>query len=329
MGKKIGEIVGHNPDNRTYMGSDTIVSDCLVGVEVEAERLFIDIPRDGMMFNKYWKIVKDGSLRNGGAEFVLSNPLSGKDLVDGVVSLEKDVKGKELNPKFPDSTSVHIHLDVRHFSQEELYNLILIYIIFERALFNYAGPDRKDNIFCTYFDDCQAILELISAQFTQGDDGAFRDRLTRFQKYSSCNLLSVYEHGSLEFRQHVGEIKSEKILRWINILLSMHKYVQTNKIVPNNIPFEISQQGIDAFTKKVFSKYARHLDYAGLDKGVLEGIRLAQDLIHYEGMECTSYGKGEKTPFDKYLHKLGKEKPKAIIEEDWANIIFEGQEIRL
>lgn len=45
MMRNIGEIVGHPSDNRTYLKSPTIVSECLVGIEVEAEGLYIDVPR--------------------------------------------------------------------------------------------------------------------------------------------------------------------------------------------------------------------------------------------------------------------------------------------
>lgn len=326
MMRNIGEIVGHPSDNRTYLKSPTIVSECLVGIEVEAEGLYIDVPRQGSVpFNKYWSMVYDGSLRNGGCEFILQNPLTGKDLISALMSLERGLKEKGLAPQFSDNTSVHVHVDVRDLTLNELRNFILVYIIFERALFNYAGIDRKDNIFCTSFDDSQAIIDMIANQFEKMDEGHFRESLNRYEKYSSCNLLSVRDHGSLEFRHHSGEIKASRLLRWVNILLSLKKYVQNQRIVPNNIPTEISQIGIQRFSNMVFGKYAAYLEYPDFENGVLEGIRLAQDLIYHNNMEFKEYQEKEPSLFKKYLKKIGKELPPPLKEDDWFNIIFEGK----
>lgn len=328
----IGSIVGHPPDNRSFAHSSTVVSDCLVGVEVEVEGLDVELQRHiPLGFGKYWNLVHDGSLRNGGVEFVLKNPLSGKDLVDSLINLERRIKEEGWNPKMSDNTSVHVHLDVRNLSRDELRNLVILYTIFEKALFNYAGPDRRDNIFCTSFGDSQGIIELLAKQFDSSDD-MFHINLGNFQKYSSCNLHAIADHGSLEFRNHEGEFKTVRLLRWINILLSMHKYVTMKRIVPVNISGEISQIGIGRFTKMVFGKFSNFLEYDELEEGVLDGIRLVQDLVYIDKIDYKEYTKDDSSLFEKYLKKLGKEAPKVPkphIDEDWANIIFEGMEVGL
>ena len=312
--KTVGELTGHSSDPRSVVPSKKLVSDDLIGVEIELEWLH-GLPMKGVRpssYNKYWSIVKDGSLRGeGSAEFILSQPLAGRDLVRSLINFEKTVSDNDWEPDFSDRTSVHIHVDVRDMTKDEVRNFIILYTIFERVLFKYAGPDRNDNIFCPGFEYSQAIIENLHAQFNY-PDGLYNMGLDSFEKYTSCNLKSILVHGSLEFRQHAGEFKASRLLKWINILLSMRKYATGMRFIPENIPMEISMLGTKKFTGRVFGKYLKDLEYPELDADVLEGIRLAQDIIHYEKIEDRSMITGEvkDSLFEKYMKKLGKDNPK-------------------
>lgn len=330
----IGSLVGHPADQRSVLSSKRLVSDSLIGVEIELEGLH-DLPhitRAQQEYTKYWNIVKDGSLRGeGNAEFVLAEPLGGKDLVRSLLNFERTVRTKKWEPDLSDRTSVHIHVDVRDLTKDEVRNFVLLFIIFERVLFKYAGPDRNDNIFCQGFEYSQGILPDITQQFKVPDE-VFNRHLVNFEKYAACNLKSITTHGSLEFRLHVGEFRASRLLEWINILLSMKKYASGVRFIPTNLPSEISSLGINKFFKQVFGRFSRSLDYPELETDILEGIRLSQDVIHYDSIieepSPSAQLKKKKSPFQCYLEKNKKvsvEKRITIDElvPDWQKIIFE------
>ena len=140
--KKMHQLL-HNisADPCTYTPSDKFVSSSLVGVEFELEgmnRFRVDDPE----FAAYWKIVEDGSLRDGGKEFVLSRPFAGADLDKALSLFDKHVSKSGHDIKISDRTSVHVHIDVRDLTFAQL-------TIFETALFNMAGETRANNIFAT------------------------------------------------------------------------------------------------------------------------------------------------------------------------------------
>jgi len=336
MKKMIGDSIGHSPDTKTCVPSDALVDTTLVGVEVELENIRgLDVDGGTVPYGKRWVAVYDGSLRDHGAEFVLREPLSGKDLVDSLIALERKLKYDGIEPRISDRTSVHIHLDIRSLSIEELRNLILLYTIFERPLFNYAGKNRKHNIFCASFADTQGLLPIIHKSIMTKDE-MHRHFFGGFQKYTSCNLLAIMQHGSIEFRQHAGEFRAVKLLRWINILMSMHKYAQMKRIIPKNLGSEISELGMERFTRMVFGKFYDNLVYPDMERDVLEGIRLSQDLIHMLDIEKHNQVEAaelDKRPFTAYLKKLGRDIPEeghidmggidyTGIDMDWMKVVL-------
>ena len=342
MKDMIGTHIGHAPDTKTCVPSDALVASTLVGVEVELENIHdIEVGGHPIGFSKRWVAVHDGSLRNGGVEFVLREPLGGKDLVESLMELERGLRDSGRKPLMSERTSVHIHLDIRSLTVQELRNLIILYTIFEKVLFKYAGKTREHNIFCASFADAQALLPMINTSLMQGKT-IQRHRFGGFQKYASCNLLAILDHGSLEFRHHSGEFRAAKLLRWINILMSMHKYAQMKRIIPKNLGNEISLIGLEKFTRMVFGKFYEHLEYPEIEMDILEGIRLSQDLIHMPEIEENDRpvrNIESPRPFAAYLKKLGHEPPEIPenieinidnidgIDMDWVKIVLNRGEV--
>lgn len=176
-----------------------------LGIEVEVEGV-----REFRNSSPYWTMTDDGSLRNNGKEFV-SLPIKAWRVEHALNVLFSDLN-KTID--FSDRTSVHIHMNIRTLTLAQLETLIITYIVFERALFNFVGEDRYNNIFC---------IPIIETQFGTYLKNLITNKELSFkwQKYTAMNALPIWDKGTLEFRHLAGTGDISRILTWINLLLSL------------------------------------------------------------------------------------------------------------
>src|SRR3972149_6708240 len=123
---KLEALFKITPDVRQSVPCEEIIDNTtLCGIEVEAEG--IDIPRNSKKLPQFykdltfWSVKEDGSLRNGGKEFIFKQPLGGTDIVRALEQLEKKIKEHDINPDMTHRTSLHLHIDVRNMTIEELF----------------------------------------------------------------------------------------------------------------------------------------------------------------------------------------------------------------
>ena len=135
----IGELIGRRPDKKLYKEDSTLVSnEHAVGVELELEniRYFRREEKYPDIF-QFWNAVEDGSLRQG-TEFIFSEPYKAANISRALEVMDEFLKVYKYNgkpAKISDRCSVHVHLDVRDMTSEDLNNLVLVYMFFERVLF--------------------------------------------------------------------------------------------------------------------------------------------------------------------------------------------------
>ena len=161
-----------------------------VGIECEIENVC-----NGTYFgihDPYWHKTKDGSLRNNGAEFI-SIPLKVTRVEQALNILFNQTLSKEVS--YSTRTSTHVHINVRTLTLKQLESMVLTYMIFERALFNWIGNDRHKNIYCVPLHDvvlqrnfCKRVL----------------DNNINWEKYTALNLRPIYEKGTVEYRHLEG-----------------------------------------------------------------------------------------------------------------------------
>lgn len=184
-----------------------------IGVEMEIENC-----REYIKINPYWTTTDDGSLRHYGAEF-LTPPIRAWRIENALKHLFNDLN-KDV--EFSERTSVHIHMNVRTLTIKQLQVLLLTYILFEKTLFHYVGQERYRNVFCVPLVETTIGQELNSLfQYDSLGD-------TQWHKYTACNLLPIYQKGTLEFRHMHGTGDIKKIITWINFLLSLKKFALRN-----------------------------------------------------------------------------------------------------
>lgn len=302
--KKLSAITGISPDGKKYQTSrDYILSRCSIGIEIEVENMRQPIreinteeertaglrglnrreptlgrrrPPTQDLFGEYWKVVSDGSLRNNGIEFI-SSPVWGEDINRALDNLQLLVTQSGNEPDFSERTSVHIHLDVRNLDTLQLFNLLVLVMIFERTLVRYCGGVREENVFCLPFYKAEAAVSTLANLADENVD--FLRVLDSTFKYNGFNIRPIARQGSVEFRYHYGTMDKNRIKEWINIIYCLKREAtKIDDILA--LPEEISKMGVNGYMNKVFGKYAKVLDNTTINDDVYAGIRLAQDIIY-------------------------------------------------
>ena len=263
---------GHRPAVIPEGCDEFVLPHCMMGVEVEMEFFGNhDSVIDDIRRLLYWSRVNEGSLRNG-TEIVLGQPLMGKQLRDALVEMS-EVLHNNRRVDFNFRTSVHVHMDIRDLSHEELHNLVVLYTIWERTFFRNLFPERENNAYCIpWYKRCPqretiaAIKENMPSMFGETD------------RYLSLNLRAVRDRGSVEFRAHSGTADYQSLVDWINILMSLK--ARAIEETDEDYFYKVSNEGpeqvaYDLFGERLGSKF----DTMHLHSDLIEGARTAQFLI--------------------------------------------------
>ena len=183
-----------------------------VGVEIELEKVSNNIEFIPSSFN----MLEDGSLKEQGKEFV-TVPIKFQYLEQELIRLNKALKKFSLSSR----CSVHVHMNARDFTLEELEVFIMLYCIFEKSLFNLSGNRWKNN-FCvplySYYPSVAAFLERLNI----GELGSLS-----WYKYFALNLSPIFggesKHklGTVEFRHMEATMDVGRIINWINFIVSL------------------------------------------------------------------------------------------------------------
>lgn len=228
----------------------------LFGMEIEVERT--KAPDTALDF---WNYTADNSLRNNGVEFI-THPLRLEQFPAALIEINQylDKTGNDFSTR----TSVHIHMNVRDMVIEDIYKLILIYVVLEKTLFKWVGHGRETNPFCVPFYTTNYTQLLKKFLFNP------EACVNRWEKYSALNLRTISQKGTIEFRHFYGTKDKETLLAWINILAAM-------KTCSKNISLLELREYI--FSLNTTSSYQAFLEYVLGDAGkVLDKSHLQEEM---------------------------------------------------
>ena len=192
---------------------NVINKNALVGIEIEVENM----GNGNYEPAYYWQVKEDGSLRNNGVEFT-SIPLRASQVEYALDVYNRSVT-QSNTPDYSPRTSVHVHLNIRDLTWDQLKNLIILYCLFEKHFFHIAGTRRENSIFC---------VPLYKTQ-PKGTISNLQDWLISWQKYYALNLTTVLgtnglpAYGTVEFRHLYGTGDKHIILSWINNILALRE----------------------------------------------------------------------------------------------------------
>lgn len=245
-------------------GSRKVAGD--VGIEIETEAaVAYQVPR-----MTGWLHKPDGSLRNFGVEYVSSNPVPIAQ-VNEHIDTWKAALGRHWDSLQGDShsTSVHVHVNIGDLTPIQLLNFFSLSLLFENALCEFSGNDRKGNLFCLRAKDAEIkfFSVLNSLKNMQYQVQIVRALSPGHFKYSAINTDTVRSFGSLEFRMMRGEKDPEIIKTWVHILHRIKEYSLKFEC-PKAILKHIRENGAMSLFNDCFGDYVRHLMYASIQDDV-------------------------------------------------------------
>lgn len=228
---KVASIYGHIPSKRKLKESaEWPLPRCNIGLEWEFElatNLMIYI--QGLRNNNYVTLKEDGSLRDRGIEVVtVGDGLFGEDLSDAIALVAEAVR--TATPICNYRTGFHVHIDIRDMEEKELHNMLLLYCLLEKPIFNFVGRDRWKSNFCVpWFRSDNHFVNLRELEsFNAKTAPAIASKLRSLSRYSALNCQSIAKFGTLEFR-HLENDNKEILTKqkdFIKIVMLLKKLAQ-------------------------------------------------------------------------------------------------------
>ena len=230
------------------------VSKTLVGIEVEVENVLRIDQNIPLVF---WRVAEDGSLRNNGREF---KTVAIPSFIAPVV-LHQLFNGLNDTIDFSRRTSIHVHLDARQLSPQQLTGLLFTYLCVENVLFKFADLSRRSNIFCVPLQESNLVYDMKPM-----DLRSYTNIVDRWHKYTALNLLTLAQFGTLEFRHLPGTNNVEKIITWIRLLTKLKIFAYRNSLddIVSLICNLNTSSGYLKFLEGVFGSDVVYLDTTSL-----------------------------------------------------------------
>lgn len=190
-----------------------------VGIELEVEN--IDSYSPHLTNLKRWTVDREERSILNGIELV-SDPVWGSAISDALLEIKSLYR--KTSPVFSSRTSTHVHLNILDMSTQELIEFLLIYLKYEKVLFNLHGS-RENNIFCIPAYKSTAVQEGFLNCIIYLKRERVLSNYTAY-KYSALNLNSISTYGTVEFRHMGGTADLDRVNTWINIILQIKASVQ-------------------------------------------------------------------------------------------------------
>jgi hypothetical protein len=318
--QNIGEQLGYSA-LENYRAHPSLVTADAVGVELELEGLTSgDVGVAQRHLNPHWTVTTDGSLRNGGVEFITTGGKGGEVLYQAyerITTLLRDTVNYDASWR----CSTHMHLNMLDFTCNQVARYMLVYAACEPVLFALAGSQRRSSNFCTPLADSLVFhKKLISRLY----DNTVANRLASAQtsKYTALNFQPLFGNqnvrplGTIEFRGGRPMTTMDELLLQTNILLSIKDFVRNFEGTEDEMLVKLN----DGVFNTVFQNgCASSLDYVKVEE-------LEAALIH-SWLLLKSYQEGMKTqPSESASRGFGS--GQAATATDWAQLTAQAEIVR-
>jgi len=245
------------------------------GFEIEIEnttrrRLF-------PLAEKDYKIVLDGSLRNGGVE-VVSPPFLG--ISKTKLEYYKVLQFLKSRGSFSYRCGVHVHVGT--FKLEDVEKLIRAYLPYERDFFE-IFPNRKGNNFCIPVLDTDEDALLLGSLVLTPKAHIAEDLCENWGKYSAMNIKPILSQGTVEFRVASGSFDHRKVFKMFDLIESVLDtfYGREPKIKPKEENLLEANEYLE-MCKRVAKEVHKVYDYSSVSfKKEAERLLYGQEVIDY------------------------------------------------
>lgn len=188
-------------------------NDQLMGVELEYENAgtAANYMRDSLA----WGTHEDGSLRNGGIEFVLNKPRCGEELSGAVNEFFKNTRGSGLIANGRTSCHLHVNMSEPETTRDRLQGNIVVYNALEDLFWKQCHKQRRWSGYCMPLLEAQPVLV---ANLMRPKNGyAWGRNFNAANRYSALNLAALARMGSLEYRHFQNPESEEQLNGWIDL----------------------------------------------------------------------------------------------------------------
>ena len=174
---------------------------------------------------KFFTVVEDGSLNEGGVEFVTTMPIIGDNVNIALDSLQEAIED-EWNT-VDSSCGLHIHMNALDMGFVEIKSLLMIMSRIQYKLYESIPECRRDTSYAKEIDlsplaisRIGSLSELVDSYYSMAET-RISDQKYNDARYIGTNIHSRFYLGSIEFRYHEGVASSKPIKDWILFLNSI------------------------------------------------------------------------------------------------------------
>tara|TARA_Y100000401_G_scaffold11824_2_gene8101 strand:+ start:2997 stop:4820 length:1824 start_codon:yes stop_codon:yes gene_type:complete len=226
----------YSPLPRSYSAKSAF--DTFVGIESEVitesegASEYIDEDRE---VPRYFRVVDDGSLNQGGVEFVTRKPIIGTD-VDRALDELEEAHQIEWNT-VDSSCGLHIHMNALDMGFKEIKSLLMIMSRIQNVIYDSIPNNRRDTSYARVITmtpkeiaKIDTLGHLITSYYGMVDS-VISDNKYNEARYIGTNIHARFYLGSIEFRYHEGTIRANHIKEWImflNKIMSSSKSLYSN-----------------------------------------------------------------------------------------------------
>lgn len=252
-----------------------------VGVEFEVEPIANRrLSLDGFT-STLWNVERDGSLRDGGLEYVLRGPLSFDDTLTALGELAEWFSEAPNHRLRDDSTrtSTHVHLNARFLTPVQVTNFACLWYIIEEAYSQTLPPSRIGNLFALRACDTQRGFATVFKQ-ALANRLSFAQSFDENLRYGALNLASLSRFGSMELRILPGMTNPLDLVPHLHAYIQMHALCQQFSD-PVDIITSFSGYGPEGFVRHFMPKMWALLEAGDPNqryKALYKGMRYAQEI---------------------------------------------------
>lgn len=189
------------------------------GVEVEVE-FRKRVPDLTQLSNQKWTLVRDGSLRGEGYEFVQRQPRPLKQTLLDIDHLYDVIGETKINVN--QRAGTHVHVNFSDVPLSGLFRFVEYWYLLEPLLVRFGGRSRVGNHFCLRAVDAEDILVMINSFM---DDGRYL--FNDDYRYAALNWCSLGRYGTLETRC-CGTYGSQHLKDFVSILSELRTQALEN-----------------------------------------------------------------------------------------------------
>jgi len=228
------------------------------GIEVEVE----NCPTGEIEVNlSNWKTVVDSSLKEMGVEFV-SHVLHKDEIMTALTELYSNVPSlKRQQATFGPRTSIHVHSDATWMeSLSQLTPLIFMYLLCEDLMYKFVEPHRRKNIFCVKTKETRYLRQVYVSEVLNAEC---------LYKYAGFNLLSLFTHGTVEFRMLEGTYDLNKIYNWIGFIDTIQEYAKTAQL---GLSFKREVKNPERARSLIYPAFRDYFNEEEIEKSIQAGL---------------------------------------------------------